>query len=80
VDIIKFGDSTDSDIISVYTHNFIKDSTPQFNYIIKEYKNKNNQLVELYLLIDTTHTYYINHVPGAGYSTTEDELIERKNL
>jgi hypothetical protein len=75
---IRFGKSPDS-IISVMTSNFVKDDTPDFNYILKRYSSG---MAELYILVDTTNTYYINHVPGAGYSMTEDNNVGyvRKNL
>lgn len=37
-------------------------------------------MVELYILIDTTNTYYINHVANAGYSLVNDTDFGRKNL
>ena len=74
---IIFGDSNNTDVISVYTHNFVKDDTPPFNYIIKEYANG---IVEMYILIETTNTYYINHVPGAGQTKVFTESIDRKNI
>jgi hypothetical protein len=57
--------------------NFITNITPQFNYIKKVYKSG---MVELYILIDTTNTYYISHVPNAGYSLVNNTDFGRKNL
>ena len=62
--------------ISVYTNNFIKSDTPKFNYIIKRYTSG---ITELYILLDTTNTYYINHIEGAGWSTPGTDYV-RKNL
>lgn len=75
---ITFGNQ-DNSMISVYTKNFIKSDRPNFNYILKRYSSG---MTELYILLDTTNTYYISHVPGAGCSTTEDleNGFSRKNL
>ena len=74
---VYFGDYGSSNNISIIVENFITNITPQFNYIKKVYKSG---MVELYILIDTTNTYYINHVDNAGYSLVKDDKFERKNL
>jgi hypothetical protein len=73
---ILFGTSDDPGI-SVMTSNFLKDDLPKFNYILKRYSSG---LAELYILVDTTNTYYINHVPGAGYPNPATDEFPRSNL
>ena len=76
---IKFGNSPDSSI-SVVTSSFIKEDMPDFNYVLKRYSSG---ITELYILVDTTNTYYINHVSGAGYTTpvhSGTTSYVRKNL
>lgn len=73
---VLFGTEENNDGISVYTDNFITADTPKFNYIIKRYTSG---ITELYLLLDTTNTYYINHIQGAGWSQFGSDYI-RKNI
>jgi hypothetical protein len=37
-------------------------------------------MIELYILIDSTNTYYINHVSGAGASYVHNTAVSRNNL
>ena len=73
---VLFGTEENSDGISVYTDNFITADTPKFNYIVKRYTSG---ITELYILLDTTNTYYINHIKGAGWSSFGTDYI-RKNI
>ena len=71
---IEFGDMNNSEL-TVYTHNFLVDDTPKFNYIKKTYLA--GDMVELYVLIDTTNTYYINDTAHDG---REVKNYQRANL
>lgn len=79
LDDVVFG-TQDDRTISVFTSNFVKDDTPGFSYVEKRYRSG---LTELYMLLDTTNTYYVNHVPGAGRTTVptaSESGYPRKNL
>ena len=73
---VEFGDNY-SGGISVLTHNVVTDGTPDFSYILKRFRSG---LSELYMFIDTTNTYYINHISGAGFSTIINRAVMRENL
>lgn len=74
---IQFGDQTDN-TLSVRTNNFIGEiNDNKFNYIIKKYMSG---MIELYILLDSTNTYYVNHINGAGASFVSNSSVARNNL
>lgn len=73
---IYFGNKDDYGI-SVITNNFLGSLKPDFNYVVKRYASG---ITEMTMLVDTTNTYYISHVYGAGYTSLEEDGFNRKNL
>ena len=43
-------------------------------------KRYTSGITEIYILVDTTNTYYINHLSGAGFSKPNTNSYKRLNL
>jgi hypothetical protein len=43
-------------------------------------KKYTSGVTEIYILVDTTNTYYINHLNGAGFSKPSTNSYQRLNL
>lgn len=78
VDIIEFGDETTGDITIQLSNFLTSESNAKCSYIIKRYMSG---IVEVYIYIPTTNTYYLNHVAGVpGCTKYNSNNISRQNL
>ena len=72
VDKIEFGTQNDGDITLQLSNFLTSDTNAQCSYVLKRYTSG---LVELYLYIPTTNTYYLNHLEGIPNCTLSSSLI-----
>lgn len=70
------GDASDGKIVAQARNSYMEGENAKAidcKYIAKCWKSG---IVEFYIYLPTTYTYYIPHVPGASYCTAEDTMVE----
>ena len=78
IDRMLAGNSSDGNVRAYATNSAVAGKWKSINcsYIAKCWKSG---LVELYIYLPTTHTYYIPHIPGASQCIGDSDVVKANN-